>query len=341
MRCPRPTGDGSPFLDHVPLGLYLGYPQATVVLGDLGLFGVVFALNSSVHSYLVLAYSHADKVALDVGFYLSAAPTDGAVAGRDASISLRGVHRNDTRPRYRMRPMPRILVIEDEPGLQQVLDYNLRREGHEVLLAPSGAEGLRVAREARPDLVLLDWMLPDRSGTEVCRQLKGTPTTSGIPVIFVTARSDEVDRIVGFEVGAADYIVKPFSIRELVLRVQAVLRRNRDGAAPVRTVAFGCLSIDEDAHRIWVDEQEIELTLLEWKLLLALYENRDRVQTRGALLDGVWGMDVSITTRTVDTHVKRLRDKLQRAGEYIETVRGIGYRFAAAPPLTSDTSEVR
>lgn len=236
--------------------------------------------------------------------------------------------------------MPRILVIEDEPGLQQVLEYNLRREGHEVFLAPSGTEGLRVAREARPDLVLLDWMLPDRAGTEVCRLLKGSPATSRIPVVFVTARSDEVDRIVGFEMGAADYIVKPFSVRELVLRVHAVLRRT-DSTTPARTVAFGCLSIDEDAHRIWVDEQEIELTLLEWKLLLALYENRDRVQTRGALLDGVWGMDVSITTRTVDTHVKRLRDKLQRAGEYIETVRGIGYRFAATPASTSGAEAAR
>lgn len=234
--------------------------------------------------------------------------------------------------------MPRILVIEDEPGLQQVLDYNLRREGHEVFLASSGADGLRLAGEQRPDLVLLDWMLPDRSGTEVCRQLKGAPATSRIPIVFVTARGDEVDRIVGFEVGAADYIVKPFSIRELVLRVQAVLRRT-DSVAPVRTVAFGCLSIDEDAHRVWVDDQEIELTLLEWKLLLALYENRDRVQTRGVLLDSVWGMDVSITTRTVDTHVKRLRDKLQRAGEYVETVRGIGYRFAGAPAGAADVAE--
>jgi two-component system phosphate regulon response regulator PhoB len=236
--------------------------------------------------------------------------------------------------------MSRILVIEDEPSLQQVLDYNLRREGHEVFLAPTGGDGLRVAREARPDLVLLDWMLPDRSGTEVCRLLKGAPVTSRIPVVFVTARGDEVDRIVGFEVGAADYIVKPFSIRELVLRVQAVLRRT-DSAKPAKTVAFGCLSIDEDAHRVWVDEQEVELTLIEWKLLLALYESRDRVQTRGVLLDSVWGMDVSITTRTVDTHVKRLRDKLQRAGEYVETVRGSGYRFAGAPAIPSNIAEAQ
>ena len=236
--------------------------------------------------------------------------------------------------------MSRILVIEDEPALQQVLDYNLRREGHEVLIAPSASEGLRLALEARPDLILLDWMLPDRSGTEVCRTLKLGKDTSEIPVVFVTARTEEVDRIVGFEVGAADYIVKPFSIRELVLRVQAVLRRRRATAGPRPTVAFGCLSFDEGAHRAWVDDQEIELTLIEWKLLLALHESRDRVQTRGALLEGVWGADVSVTTRTVDTHVKRLRDKLLRAGEYIETVRGIGYRFAAAPPLSSAATEV-
>jgi two-component system phosphate regulon response regulator PhoB len=236
--------------------------------------------------------------------------------------------------------MPRILVIEDEPALQQVLDYNLRREGHEVLIAPSAVEGLRLARESRPDLILLDWMLPDRSGTEVCRTLKLGKGTSEIPVVFVTARGEEVDRIVGFEVGAADYIVKPFSIRELVLRVQAVLRRRSPVAGPRPTVAFGCLSFDEAAHRAWVDEQEVELTLIEWKLLLALHESRDRVQTRGALLSGVWGADVSVTTRTVDTHVKRLRDKLLRAGEYIETVRGIGYRFAAAPPLAVSGTEV-
>ncbi|MEP7122462.1 MAG: response regulator [Byssovorax sp.] len=237
--------------------------------------------------------------------------------------------------------MPRILVIEDEPALQQVLDYNLRREGHEVLLAASADEGLRSAREARPDLILLDWMLPDRSGTEVCRLLKLGKGTSDIPIVFVTARTEEVDRIVGFEVGAADYIIKPFSIRELVLRVHAVLRRSREIDPPRATVAFGCLSIDEGAHRVWVDDQEIDLTLIEWKLLLALHGSRDRVQTRGALLEGVWGADVSVTTRTVDTHVKRLRDKLLRAGEYIETVRGIGYRFAAAPVNAATTTEVR
>jgi len=226
--------------------------------------------------------------------------------------------------------MARILVIEDEQGLQKVLDYNLRQAGHDVIVSGSGAEGLTLARESRPDLVLLDWMLPDVAGNDVCRALKRTSGTREIPVVFMTAKGDEVDRIIGFELGASDYIVKPFSVRELVLRVQAVLRR-REVAQTGKCVEFGSLRIDEAAHRVWVHDAEVELTLLEFKLLLALYVNRDRVQTRGALLDGVWGADVSITTRTVDTHVKRLRDKLREAGEYIQTVRGIGYRFADAP----------
>ncbi|HSO00119.1 MAG TPA: response regulator [Candidatus Nanopelagicales bacterium] len=230
--------------------------------------------------------------------------------------------------------MQRILVIEDEPALLKVLDYNLRQAGYEVLTAGRGEEGIRLAHEGRPDLVLLDLMLPDVSGTEVCRALQRGESTQAIPVMIVSARGDEVDRIVGFELGAVDYVVKPFSVRELLLRIQAVLRRARSAPAAVaRILEFGCLRIDEDAHRVWVDRAEVELTLLEFKLLLALYENRDRVQTRGALLDGVWGVDVGVTTRTVDTHVKRLRDKLGRAGDYIETVRGIGYRFASSPEL--------
>jgi two-component system phosphate regulon response regulator PhoB len=231
--------------------------------------------------------------------------------------------------------MARILVIEDEQGLQKVLDYNLRQAGHEVTVSLSGAEGLKLATELLPDLVLLDRVLPDVSGADVCRALKKTSVTRDIPVIFVSAKGDEIDRIVGFELGAADYVVKPFSVRELMLRISAVLRRKVE-AQQDRSVAFGCLRIDAGAHRVWASGQEVELTLLEWKLLLALYENRDRVQTRGALLDGVWGADVSITTRTVDTHVKRLRDKLGRAGEYIQTVRGIGYRFADAKDASEE-----
>lgn len=228
--------------------------------------------------------------------------------------------------------MARILLVDDDESLQRLLETNLRHAGHDVVLASTGREGLRCASEHRPQLVLLDLMLPDMPGNDVFRALLQDETTREIPVMIVTARGDEMDRIVGFELGAADYVVKPFSVRELVLRVGAVLRRAaRARETPKRTIEFGCLRIDEAAHRVFVEGREIELTLLEYKLLLALYVNKSRVQTREALLDGVWGLDIGITSRTVDTHVKRLRDKLGAAGSYVETVRGIGYRFADTP----------
>lgn len=228
--------------------------------------------------------------------------------------------------------MARILVVEDEQDLRQVLAYNLRQAGHEPVLAPNGEEGLRLAREHKPDLVLLDLMLPDISGTEVCKSLKDHPTTRAIPVVMVTARGEEIDRVVGFELGADDYIVKPFSVRELLLRVQAILRRGRPEEREAEALLeFGCLRVDREAHRVWVEGTEIELTALEFKLLVTLYERRNRVQTRAALLDDVWGIQADITTRTVDTHVKRLREKLDRARDYVETVRGVGYRFVDSP----------
>jgi two-component system phosphate regulon response regulator PhoB len=228
--------------------------------------------------------------------------------------------------------MTRILVVEDEQDLQQVLEYNLRQAGHEVTVTKLGNEGVKLARELRPDLVLLDLMLPDVSGTEVCKQLKEHPTTRTTPVIMLTARGEEIDRVVGFELGADDYVVKPFSVRELLLRIQAILRRGRGEAGEDEpTVDFGKLRIDRGAHRIWVDAVEIELTALEFKLLVTLYDRRNRVQTRSALLDDVWGIQADITTRTVDTHVKRLREKLEAARDYVETVRGVGYRFVATP----------
>jgi two-component system phosphate regulon response regulator PhoB len=228
--------------------------------------------------------------------------------------------------------MAKILIVEDEPDLQQVLEYNLKQAGHEVLMTKLGQEGIRLAREQRPELVLLDLMLPDVSGIEVCRALKENPATKGIPVLMVTARGEEIDRVVGFEIGADDYVVKPFSVRELLLRVQAVLRRSRgEPEASDSMIEFGRLRIDRGAHRVWVDTQEIELTALEFKLLVTLYERRNRVQTRSALLDDVWGIQADITTRTVDTHVKRLREKLENARDYVETVRGVGYRFVASP----------
>ena len=227
--------------------------------------------------------------------------------------------------------MARILVIEDEPDIRQVLDYNLRLAGHEVVAAARGQDGLRLAREQHPDLVLLDLMLPDIPGTDVCRAIKDDVSMRATPVIMVTAKGEEIDRVVGFELGADDYVTKPFSVRELVLRIRATLRRNEGKPPESSVVDFGTLRIDRDAHRIWVLEEEIELTALEFKLLVTLYDRRNRVQSRGALLDHVWGMDTKIATRTVDAHVKRLREKIGAARDYIETVRGVGYRFAENP----------
>ncbi len=227
--------------------------------------------------------------------------------------------------------MARILIIEDEADIQQILDYNLREKGHKVFVASKGEEGLRIAREKKPDLVLLDLMLPDMPGTEICKTLKTDPLTKSTQVVMLTAKGEEIDRVVGFELGADDYVVKPFSVRELLLRIQAILRRSAGEQEVASTIQFGRLRIDRGAHRVWVDDQELELTALEFKLLVTLYDRRNRVQSRAALLSDVWGIDADITTRTVDTHVKRLREKLGAAGDYIETVRGVGYRFADNP----------
>ena len=225
--------------------------------------------------------------------------------------------------------MSRILVIEDENDLQQLLDYNLRQAGHEVLAALRAEEGLRLARERQPDLIVLDLMLPDLPGTEACKALKRDAGTRDIPVLMLTAKGEEIDRVLGFELGAEDYVVKPFSVRELMLRIHALLARRHNsadgsGAAPL---TFGVLRIDVAARRVWIEGREIALTPIEFNLLITLATRRNRVQTRAALLDEVWGIDAELTTRTVDTHVKRLREKLGPARDYIRTVRGAGYRF--------------
>ncbi len=226
--------------------------------------------------------------------------------------------------------MANILVVEDEADLRMVIEFNLKKAGHEVRLAASGAEGLRLVQERAPDLVLLDLMLPDIGGLDVCRQIKDSADTRKVAVIMLTARGEEMDRVVGFEVGADDYVVKPFSVRELLLRIDAILRRSVGPAtAEVGTVVFGRLKMDRAAHRVWVEEEEIELTALEFKLLSTLYDRRNRVQSRSELLDVVWGIRADVTTRTVDTHVKRLREKIKGARDYLETVRGVGYRFVA------------
>jgi two-component system, OmpR family, phosphate regulon response regulator PhoB len=235
--------------------------------------------------------------------------------------------------------MARILVVEDEKDLQEVLGYNLRQAGHDPILVTEGHEALaRIAAEA-PDLVLLDLMLPDMSGTEVCRALKSDPATRHIPVVMLTAKGEEIDRVVGFELGADDYVVKPYSMRELNLRLAAILRRRSAPVDAAGLTAFGRLRIDREGHRVWVDAQEVALTALELRLLCTLYDRRGRVQSRAVLLDEVWRMSSDVNTRTVDTHVKRLREKLGMAGAYLETVRGVGYRFTGGPPDEASPTE--
>lgn len=228
-----------------------------------------------------------------------------------------------------------VLVIEDEVDLATTVEYNLKAEGFQVRLAHTGRQGLASATaEPLPDIIVLDLMLPDLSGTEICRRLRDAERTRDIPVVMCTAKGEEIDRVVGFEVGADDYVVKPFSVRELILRIRALLRRvdsTRRVEGEPSMIRFGRLKIDRDAHRAWVDELEIALTALEFRLLHAFMSRRGRVQTREALLSDVWGIEADVTTRTVDTHVKRLREKLGDAGMYIETLRGVGYRFKDAP----------
>lgn len=226
----------------------------------------------------------------------------------------------------------RILIVEDEQDLLAALEYNLGREGYQTQTASTGTEALkRLNEETKPDLVLLDLMLPDMTGTEVCRKLKGDPSTKDVPVIMVTAKGEEIDRVVGFEVGADDYVVKPFSMRELILRVRAVLKRAQSTDEASEKFKFGCLTVDLGAHQLWVNGEECHLTALEFRLLTTIYSRRGRVQTRDRLLADVWGYQADVTTRTVDTHIKRLREKLGAAGVYILTVRGVGYRFVTKP----------
>lgn len=227
-----------------------------------------------------------------------------------------------------------VLVIEDEVDLATTLEYNLRSEGFEVRVAHAGRQGLASATtDPLPDVIILDLMLPDLAGTEVCRRLREHDRTREIPVIMCTAKGEEIDRVVGFEVGADDYVVKPYSVRELILRVRAQLRHRggRTDAAESTRLEFGRLEIEPEAHRVWVDKSEVALTALEFRLLHAFMSRRGRVQSRDALLSDVWGIEADVTTRTVDTHVKRLREKLGEAGTYIETLRGVGYRFKSTP----------
>lgn len=226
--------------------------------------------------------------------------------------------------------MSYILIIEDEVDLAELLAFHLRQEGLTVTVANDGQQGLRQALAEPPALVVLDLMLPGLLGTEICRRLRGVAATAAVPVLMLTARGDESDRVVGFEVGADDYVTKPFSVREVVLRIKALLRRSaqtQGETAGGRILQFGSLQIDPGRHRVLNNGSEIELTSTEYKLLLLLAERQGRLQTRELLLTEVWGYNYVGDTRTVDTHITRLRGKLGPAGDLIRTVRGFGYKL--------------
>jgi len=223
----------------------------------------------------------------------------------------------------------RILVVEDERDIAALVAYHLTKEGYRVLTAGAGPEALETAAQERPDLIILDLMLPGLSGYDVLRELRRHPEIGDVPVVVLTARREEPDRIRGLELGADDYVTKPFSPQELVLRIGAVLRRAQSPAVAgsSRILKGGPITVDVDAMRVAVDGEEVQLTPTEYRLLIALLERRGRVQSRQQLLEAAWDIHVRIETRTVDMHVQRLRAKLGAAGDLIETVRGFGYRF--------------
>ncbi len=231
-------------------------------------------------------------------------------------------------------PKERILVVEDDKHISKLIGYNLEKSGFDCRVASSGEEALNFIKSYPVDLVVLDIMLPGMDGFEVCRHLKAHDKLKSVPVIMLTAKGEEVDRIVGLELGADDYIVKPFSPRELLLRIKAILRRKtapQEATEEKKALRHKNLCVDTERHKATVGSKEIELTPLEFRLLVTLMERRGRVQTRDRLLEDVWGMSSEADTRTIDTHIKRLREKIGPVGRSIETVRGLGYRFKEEP----------
>ena len=221
---------------------------------------------------------------------------------------------------------PIILVIDDEPDAVELIEFNLKDAGFEVITAVDGAEALKKARRVLPQLILLDVMLPEVDGLEVCKILRRDPNTAAIPIIMLTAKAGEIDRVLGLELGADDYITKPFSPRELVLRVKNMLRRGQAPEEKADQIRVGELFLDISRHLVTVRGRPVELTATEFKLITVLAQRRGRVQSREQLLRDVWGYDSLIDTRTVDTHMRRLREKLGPLAKYLETVRGVGYR---------------
>lgn len=227
---------------------------------------------------------------------------------------------------------PKILVVDDEPDALEVLGFKLKEAGYAPLFAKDGARAIAAARDERPALIVLDLMLPEIDGLEVCKILRRDPATAMIPIIMLTARAAEMDRVLGLELGADDYVTKPFSPRELVLRIKKLLARAKAADEPVVQLRFGELAIDVPRHQVTVSDEALTLTATEFKLLELLARRRGRVQTRERLLQDVWGYDNPIDSRTVDTHMRRLREKLGDAARFLETIRGVGYRFTAESP---------
>ncbi|KAB2911064.1 MAG: response regulator transcription factor [Dechloromonas sp.] len=223
----------------------------------------------------------------------------------------------------------KILVVDDEPDVTDLLVYTLKAKGFAVEAVNNPNASIGLARSLVPDLVILDVMMPELNGIQICRMLRADPKLKRVPVIFLTAKAEESDRIQGLESGADDYICKPFSTKELVLRVQSILRRTSEGpATPAQMLQAGEIVLDVERHAITVHGKSVELTATEFKLLHLLMERRGRVQTREHLLLNVWNYETEIETRTVDTHVRRLREKLGSEADWIETIRGVGYRMA-------------
>lgn len=225
----------------------------------------------------------------------------------------------------------KILIVDDEPDVVELLSYTFRQEGYSIAASETGRQAVAKAQAWLPDLILLDLQLPEMDGFEVCKILRRDTATAAIPIIMVTARTSEIDRILGLEFGADDYVIKPFSPRELVLRVKNLLKRKAAQPKLEDTFAFGPLVVDIPRHQVLVDDLEVRLTATEFKLLQILAERRGRVQTREQLIKDVWGYDSLVDTRTVDTHMRRLRQKIGSAARYLDTVRNVGYRFVENP----------
>jgi len=221
----------------------------------------------------------------------------------------------------------RIFIVEDEPDLRDTLSFNFENEGFKVSSFPDGEKCLTSVKKNKPDLIILDLMLPGINGLDVCREIRSKEENNDVSIIMLTAKGEEIDRIVGFELGADDYVTKPFSVRELILRVKVLLKKRSDNQSAEKILEYGPVKMNLDAHSVLVDNIDVVLTALEFKLLKHLLKRRGRVQTRDQLLGDVWGYSSEVTTRTVDTHIKRLREKLGSTGDLIQTIRGVGYRF--------------